>query len=65
MQELRLCAKHTARTRSQVWTLRDHLLKLGVYVKVSTRRIVLHLPASFPDIHAWRRIAVSLGASAG
>lgn len=65
MQELRLCAKHTSRARSQVWTLRDHLLKLGVYVKVSTRRIVLHLPTSFPDINAWQRIAVSLGASAG
>ncbi len=65
MQELRLCAKHTSRARSQVWMLRDHLLKLGAYVKVSTRRIVLHLPTSFPDINAWRRIAVSLGASAG
>ena len=65
MQELRLRAKHTSRARSQVWTLRDHLLKLGVYLKVSTRRIVLHLPSSFPDVDAWRRIAVSLGASAG
>ncbi len=65
MQELRLCAKHTSHARSQASTLRDHLLKLGAYVKVSTRRIVLHLPTSFPDINAWRRIAVSLGASAG
>lgn len=65
MQELRLRARATPRARAQVWMLRDHLLKLGAYVVVSVRRIVLHLPASFPDIDTWRRIAFSLGAKAG
>lgn len=65
MQELRLRARHTPRARAQVWMLRDHLLKLGASVVVSMRRIVLHLPVSFPDYDTWRRIAVSLGAKAG
>lgn len=65
MQELRLRARKTPRARAQVWMIRDHLLKLGASVVVSARRIVLHLPSSFPDLDAWRRIAVSLGATAG
>lgn len=65
MQELRLHARKTPRARAQVWMLRDHLLKLGAYVVVSIRRIVLHLPVSFPDCDTWRRIAFSLGAKAG
>jgi len=65
MQELRLHARNTPRARAQIWMLRDHLLKLGAYVVVSVRRIVLHLPVSFPDCDTWRRIAFSLGAKAG
>jgi len=65
MQELRLHAQKTPRARAQVWMIRDHLLKLGASVVVSARRIVLHLPVSFPDLDAWQRIAVSLGATAG
>jgi len=65
MQELRLHARKTPRARAQVWMLRDHLLKLGAYVVISVRRIVLHLPASFPDATTWRRVAISLGAKAG
>ena len=44
MQELRLCAAGTACARAQVPRLRDRLLKLGVQVVRSVRRIVLHLP---------------------
>ena len=65
MQELRLRAARTTCQRAQVWTLRERLIKLGVRVERSVRRIVLHLPASFPFAEAWRRTALSLGARAG
>jgi hypothetical protein len=65
MQELRLHAARTSCARAQMGTLRLRLLKLGVHVVGSVRRIVLHLPVSTPDALAWRRIALSLGARAG
>ena len=65
MQELRLRAARTACARTQVTGLRERLLKLGVHVVVSVRRIVLHLPTSTPDLTAWRRIALGLGAATG
>lgn len=65
MQELRLRAARTACERAQVWTLRERLIKLGARIERSVRRIVLHLPASFPFIQAWRRTAHALGARAG
>jgi hypothetical protein len=65
MQELRLRAKHTGCARAQVSTLRERLLKIGVWIEVSVRRIVLHLPASFPFKHEWGRIAVALGGQSG
>ncbi len=63
MQEIRQKARRTSCARAQVWTLRERLIKLGVWVEVSVRRIVLHLPASFPFLQEWRRIAVAVGAS--
>ena len=65
MQELRLRAARTACARTQVSGLRERLLKLGVHVVVSVRRIVLHLPTATPDLDAWHQIAVALGARAG
>ena len=65
MQELRLCAAGTACARAQVPWLRDRLLKLGVQVVRSVRRIVLHLPRATPDLAAWQHIAFALGARAG
>lgn len=65
MQELRLRAARTACARAQVTGLRARLLKLGVQVVVSVRRIVLHLPTSTPDLDAWRHIALALGACPG
>jgi Transposase DDE domain group 1 len=62
MQELRLSASHSGCARAQVSTLRDRLLKLGVWVERSVRRIVLHLPDSFPFLADWLRIARSVGA---
>jgi len=62
MQELRLKARRTGCARAQVNTLRLRLLKLGVWVESSVRRIVLHFPTSTPYADDWRRIAISVGA---
>jgi Transposase DDE domain group 1 len=63
MQELRLKARGTECASAQVSTLRERLLKLGVWVQRSVRRIVLHLPVSFAYRNDWLRIARSVGAS--
>ena len=47
LQELRLAARGTAWARAQVATLRLELLKVGVQVISSVRRISLRLPAAF------------------
>jgi hypothetical protein len=47
LQELRLAARGTAWARAQVNTLRLELLKIGVQVIASVRRLVLRLPAAF------------------
>lgn len=65
MQELRLRATGTACARAQVRILRERLLKLGARVMVSVRRLVIHLPASFPFLPAFRQVALALGASPG
>jgi hypothetical protein len=65
MQELRLQAAHTSCARAQVWTLRERLLKLGARVLGSVRRVVVHLPASFPFLSTFRQVALALGASTG
>ena len=65
MQELRLRAARTACARTQVTWLRDRLLKLGVDVRRSVRRLVLHLPRATPYLDAWHHIALALGARAG
>src|SRR5207249_152168 len=48
MQELRLRAARTSCARAQVQTLRERLIKIGARVVESVRRVVLHLPASYP-----------------
>jgi len=65
MQELRLRAAGTPCARAQVWMLRERLLKLGARVLVSVRRVVVHLPASFPFLPTFRQVALALGASPG
>ena len=65
MQEMRLAAALTAMARAQVWTMRERLLKLGVRVVASMRRIVLHLPESFPFLDVFQQVAKALGATAG
>jgi len=61
-QELRRRAAGTVCADAQVPTLRERLLKLAVWVERSVRRIVLHLPAAFPWLTTWRRIARAVGA---
>ena len=65
LQELRLRAARTECARAQVWTLRERLLKLGARVLRSVRRVVVHLPASFPFLASFRQIALALDASPG
>jgi hypothetical protein len=65
MQELRLRAARTNCARAQVWTLRERLLKLGARVVASVRRVVVHWPASFPFLPAFRKVALALGALSG
>ena len=65
LQELRLVARGTAWARAQVATLRLDLLKIGVQVIPSVRRLVLRLPAAFPYRDGWRTIALRGGARPG
>jgi hypothetical protein len=65
LQELRLTARGTAWAQAQVNTLRLDLLKVGVQVIASVRRLVLRLPAAFPFRDGWRALALQSGASPG
>ena len=65
MQELRLSAAGTSCARAQAWMLRERFLKLGARVVGSVRRIVVHLPQSFPFLATFRHMAMELEASPG
>jgi len=65
LQELRRQARGTACADAQVSTLRERLLKLGAWVEVSMRRVVVHLPRSYAWQPCWVRVAARLGAPAG
>jgi hypothetical protein len=65
MQELRLSAAGTNCARAQVWTLRERFLKVGARVVASARRMVIHLPQSFPFLTTFRYMAMELGSSPG
>jgi hypothetical protein len=62
-QELRRRAGKTACADAQVTTLRERLVKLAVWVERSARRIVLHLPLTFPWLATWRELARAVGAT--
>jgi Transposase DDE domain group 1 len=62
-QELRRRAAGTTCADAQVTTLRERLLKLAVWVERSVRRIVLHLPMTFPWRSTWRQMARAVGAT--
>jgi len=63
VQALRGHAAGTACATAQVTTLRERLLKVAVWVERSIRRIVLHLPTSFPWQPTWRQLACAVGAT--
>lgn len=63
IQELRLRAARTDFAHAQAARLREQFLKIGVQVVVSVRRVVLHMPNTFPYVEAWRRTALSLRAA--
>jgi len=65
LQEVRLAARGTHWARAQVATLRLELLKIGVQVIASVRRLVLRLPQAFPFRDGWSRIALCGGAQPG
>ena len=60
-QTLQAHAQGTACADAQVSTLRERLLKLAAWVERSVRRIVLHLPTTYPWLPTWRQIAVAVG----
>lgn len=62
-QELRRRAGKTGCGDAQVTTLRERLVKLAVWVERSARRIVLHLPLTFPWLPTWRGLARAVGAT--
>jgi Transposase DDE domain group 1 len=62
-QALRLAARGTAWATAQVITLRERLLKLGVWLERSVRRVVVHFPMAFPWRREWGQLAVALGAT--
>jgi len=62
-QVLQGFARATAIGTAQVWTLRERLLKVAVWVERSVRRIVLHLPQAFPWRDTWRDLAQALTAT--
>jgi len=62
-QELRRRAAPTAGADAQVTTLRERVIKLAVWVERSARRIVLHLPTTFPWLPTWRYLARAVGAT--
>jgi hypothetical protein len=65
LQALLQQAHGTACATAHVFTLRERLLKLAVWVERSVRRIVLHLPSSAPWSTTWQRVAVAVGAVPG
>jgi Transposase DDE domain group 1 len=61
-QALQGFARATAIGTAQVWTLRERLVKVAVWVERSVRRIVLHLPQAFPWRDPWQDLARALTA---
>jgi Transposase DDE domain group 1 len=62
-QALQSLARATALGAAQVWTLRERLVKIAVWVERSARRIVLHMPQAFPWRATWHDLAQALTAT--
>lgn len=65
LQELRLAAAGTALARAQVSTMRERLLKIGVLVSYTVRRLLFRMPETFAYRDEWCLIARKLGARPG
>jgi hypothetical protein len=63
LQALQSFARTAGLGAAQVWTLRERLVKIAVWVERSVRRIVLHLPHAFPWRDTWRALAEALTAT--
>lgn len=61
-QEIRLAAAGTSFATAQVSAIRERLIKLGAWFKITTRRIVVHLPNTAPWRGEWVTIAGRLAA---
>ena len=62
-QALQTFARAAGLGAAQVWTLRERLVKVAVWVERSVRRIVLHLPHAFPWRDTWHELAQALTAT--
>lgn len=60
MQELRACASRTTMARAQVSTIIQKLIKIGVQVTISVRRIVFELPRAHPERSVFIQLAEAL-----
>jgi hypothetical protein len=60
-QHLRGRAARSGFGRAQVWTLRETLIKIGVTVIESVRRILVRAPQAFPWKVSWGKLAVVCG----
>jgi len=65
LQEIRLQAAGTSCSNAQVSTLQLRLLKIGVWIKSTVRRVIMHLPDSSAWVTDWCLIARRLGAVSG
>ena len=62
-QDLRWHLRKSEHKRTQVGRLRTLLLKVSARVTESVRRVVFHLPVSYPFADLWARAARALGAT--
>jgi hypothetical protein len=60
IQALQTVGRTTGLGAAQVWTVRERLVKIAVWVERSVRRIVLHLPRAFPGRDMWCALAQAL-----
>ncbi|MFQ5916045.1 MAG: IS1380 family transposase [Nitrospinota bacterium] len=56
-QQLRYEARGTECERAQVWTLRERLVKIGVVIRESVRRIWIEAPRTYVWLSTWRAVA--------
>lgn len=60
LQEMRLLLTRTQGAKWQAGILRTKLLKVGVLVQESVRRIVIKMPSSYPYKQIWKHLALQL-----